>query len=285
MSRMAVSVAMCLAICAATGAARQNRRSDTVVQLPSASLGDQRSVAILLPTDYATSKRTYPVLYLLHGGGQDHMAFADRPWFQAQASRGVIIVTPNAKTLTGGDSWYVNSVAEPSAKYEDFIVKDVITYVDTHYRTVSTRDGRAIAGVSMGAWGAMMLGLRHHSMFSAIGAFSAPYGISRQAPDMDMTSRTQQRFGAPNTPERMERDPAVLAANIPVESVPLLYLASGAQDLFVRDNRAFVARLAERKISYEYRELSPLAHSWDVWDSQITTFLDVLSRKWSVPKW
>ena len=132
----------------------------------------------------------------------------------------------------------------------------------------------------MGAWGAMMLGLKHHQLFGAIGAMSAPFGISRQDPNMDMTSRTQQRFGAPATPERLERDPGTLVTTIPVESVPWLYLASGNQDIFVGDNRRFVEKLTARKIPYEYRELSPFGHSWDVWDGQLVSFLDVMSARW-----
>src|SRR5262245_25614833 len=143
------------------------------------------------------------------------------------------------------------------------------------------RRSRAVAGVSMGAWGAMLLGLKHPQLFGAIGALSAPFGISRQDPNMDMASRTQQRFGAPETAERRERDPGTLATTIPVESAPMLYLACGNQDLFVGDNRGFVQRLTARKIPYEYRELSPLGHSWDLWDGQLVNFIDILSRRWS----
>jgi S-formylglutathione hydrolase FrmB len=248
----------------------------TVVRVPSPSLGREQVATILLPASYGTSQRRYPVLYLLHGGGQDHTVFATRGWFRALASRDMIVVTPSA-----GDSWYVNSVADPSAKYEDFVVKDLVAYVDREYRTLASGHGRAIAGVSMGAWGAMMLGLKHHQIFGAIGAMSAPFGISRQDPNMDMTSRTQQRFGAPETPERRERDPGTLAATIPAESVPFLYLACGNQDIFVADNRRFVERLTARKIPYEYRELSPFGHSWDVWDGQLVTFVDVMSTRWA----
>jgi putative tributyrin esterase len=248
----------------------------TVVSVPSASLGREQVATILLPASYRTSQQRYPVMYLLHGGGQDHTAFAARGWFRALSSRDMIVVTPSV-----GDSWYVNSVADANAKYEDFVVKDLIEYVDGRYRTVASRDGRAIAGVSMGAWGAMMLGLKHHQLFGAVGALSAPFGISRQDPKMDMTSRTQQRFGAPETPERRERDPGTLASTIPVESVPLLYLACGNQDIFVADNRRFVERLTARKIPYEYRELSPFGHSWDVWDGQLVAFVDVMSKRWS----
>ena len=247
-----------------------------IVRFPSAALGSDQVATVLLPSTYAETRTRYPVLYLLHGGGQDHTAFATRPWFQAQRSRNMIIVTPQA-----GDNWYVNSVADPNAKYEDLLVKDLLEYIDTHYRTIASRDGRAIAGISMGAWGAMLSGLKHHRLFGAVGALSAPFGISRQAPDMDMTSRTQQRFGAPGTPERRERDPGTLAAEISAESLPYFYLACGSQDLFVRDNRAFVQRLAERKLPYEYHEISPFGHSWDLWDPQLVNFIDVLSRRWA----
>jgi S-formylglutathione hydrolase FrmB len=249
----------------------------TVVRVPAASLGGEQIATILLPSSYDTSRQRYPVLYLLHGGGQDHTAFATRGWFAALASRNMIVVTPSV-----GDSWYVNSVADAAAKYEDFVVRDLIEFVDKQYRTVASREGRAIAGVSMGAWGAMLLGLKHPQVFGAVGAMSAPFGISRQDPNMDMTSRTQQRFGAPGSPERRERDPGTLVTTVPVESVPLLYLASGNQDIFVADNRRFVERLTARKIPYEYRELSPLGHSWDVWDGQLVSFVDVLSVRWGL---
>jgi putative tributyrin esterase len=252
--------------------------SPTVVRVPSAALNETRPVSILLPADYAQSGRRYPVLYLLHGGGQDHTAFAARPWFGAQASRGIIIVTPNA-----GESWYVNSVADPKAKYEDFVVNDLIGYIDRTYRTVAGRQGRAVAGVSMGGWGAMLLGLKHHHLFGFVGALSAPYLISRQSPNMDMSSREQQTFGKPGSPERLERDPSSLLANVPLESVPVLYLASGNQDIFVIDNRRFVERLTERKIPYEYREVSPRGHSWDLWDDQLVNFIELLSRMWKQP--
>ena len=247
-----------------------------VIQVPSASLNEPRSVSVLVPAGYEQSGRRYPVLYLLHGGGQDHTAFAMRAWFGAQADRSMIIVTPNA-----GESWYVNSVVDPSARYEDFVAKDLVTYIDANYRTIATREGRAVAGVSMGGWGAMLLGLKHPQLFGAVGALSAPYLISRQSPNMDMSSREQQTFGKPGSPERLARDPVSLLATIPLESVPELYVASGNQDIFVIDNRRFVERLTERKIPYEYREVSPRGHSWDLWDEQLLAFIERLSRTWS----
>lgn len=97
---------------------------------------------------------------------------------------------------------------------------------------------------------------------------------------MDMTSRTQQRFGAPETSERRERDPVSLLAAIANGSVPFLYLASGNHDIFVTDNRRFAERLTARKIPYEYRELSPFGQSWEVWEGQLVNFVDIPSQRW-----
>ncbi|MGE5834586.1 MAG: hypothetical protein ACM4AI_08925 [Acidobacteriota bacterium] len=129
----------------------------------------------------------------------------------------------------------------------------------------------------------MLLGLKHHELFRAAGALSAPYLISRQSPNMDMTSREQQTFGQPGSPERLERDPVSVLAAIPIESVPRLYLASGNQDIFVVDNRRFVERLTEGKIPYEYREISPRGHSWDLWNGQLLSFIDLLAGTWNQP--
>src|SRR5262245_582121 len=74
-----------------------------VVTVPSVSLEAEQTASILLPASYTQSNRRYPVLYLLHGGGQDHTAFATRSWFKTLASREMIVVTPGV-----GDSWYVN---------------------------------------------------------------------------------------------------------------------------------------------------------------------------------
>src|SRR5262245_22939781 len=89
-----------------------------VVTVPSMSLGTEQIATILLPASYSQSNRRYPVLYLLHGGGQDHTAFATRSWFRAMGSRQMIVVTPRV-----GYSWYVNSAADANAKYEDFVSK------------------------------------------------------------------------------------------------------------------------------------------------------------------
>lgn len=62
----------------------------------------------------------------------------------------------------GENGWYVNNYTNPKMQWENYIIEDLIPYVDGHYRTVALREGRAIAGLSMGGYGAMFLGLKHH---------------------------------------------------------------------------------------------------------------------------
>ncbi|MGB9430826.1 MAG: alpha/beta hydrolase-fold protein [Candidatus Acidiferrum sp.] len=149
-----------------------------IVQFPSASLGDQRTMLVMLPVDYDGSVSRYPTLYLLHGYDADITDWARGTDLSAYAARHhLIIVTPDASR-----GWYLNSVANPKARFDDYIMKDVIPYVDAHFRTIPEPFARAIAGVSMGGFGAMFLGLEHRDQFAAIGSFSGALAVAHNAP-------------------------------------------------------------------------------------------------------
>ena len=166
------------------------------IEVPGPSLvgnrmGDSptRLVSIYLPPSYSTHpRRRYPVVYLLHGFGADDRAFIAGAYqnlnirvsmdslVRAGLVREMIVVTPNARNRFDG-SFYANSPA--TGKWEDFIVRDLISYVDSHYRTIPRRDSRGIAGHSMGGYGALMLAAKHPELFSAVYALS-PYGLSKE---------------------------------------------------------------------------------------------------------
>jgi putative tributyrin esterase len=252
------------------------------VKLQSAALGQERAFNILLPRDYEKSARRYPVLYLLHGLGDNHMMWSLRSNVSAYAERrGLIVVMPDASR-----SFYVNSAADEKAKFEDFIAKDLIDYVDANFRTLPLRRSRAVAGLSMGGYGAMFLGLKHYKRFAAIGSFSGALGASHDwpasTPDAGRPLRRrpdiESLFGAPGSATRGERDPFLLVEKVPAAEMPFLYLACGGQDFLIAENRAFVELLAGKRIAYEYREISPRVHSWDFWDDHVRVFLNVLAR-------
>lgn len=143
---------------------------------------DWREVTVYLPPSYSKrpSKR-YPVVYLLHGFAADHRAFMKGAYqnlniritmdslIKAGATREMIVVTPNARSWFDG-SFYANSVV--TGNWEDFIVRDLVGYMDRRYRTVRRRTGRGITGHSMGGFGALRVGMRHPEVFSAVYALS-----------------------------------------------------------------------------------------------------------------
>ena len=136
---------------------------DTVEFSPAHLGGMQVKFNIILPRDYAASDRRFPVLYLLHGYTDDYSAWVTKSNLLLHApAYEEIIVMPE-----GGTGWYMNNQGDKKLEWEDYLIQDLIPYVDSHYRTVATRQGRAIAGLSMGGYGAMTLGLRHPDLFAA----------------------------------------------------------------------------------------------------------------------
>jgi S-formylglutathione hydrolase FrmB len=145
------------------------------------ALGDpvEQDVHVYLPPGYDSSpERRYPVLYLLHGfGGEPDMWTGPNSFLQelmdTQLRQGriqeFIVVMPNGANRLGG-AFYLNSSV--TGGWEDFIVRDVVGYVDTRYRTMPRPESRGIAGHSMGGYGALRLGMRHPDVFGSVYALA-----------------------------------------------------------------------------------------------------------------
>lgn len=254
-----------------------NAKTVTTYKLRSAATGDERLFNVLLPADYSSSLRRYPVLYLLHGYGDNHTTWST--WTNLSgyaANREMIVVMPD-----GSRSFFINSAANPEARFEDFIIAELIPYVDSQFRTIPLRRARAIAGNSMGGYGAMILGLKHPGMFAAIGSFSGAVDYARdgQHPASPRDIEIQALFGPDGSADRHARNPFLLVQKISSAEFPMLYLVCGGQDPQLPKNRRFVELLAEKKIPYEYREISPRVHSWALWDEQTPVFLDLLKTR------
>ena len=119
--------------------------------------------------------RRYPVLYLLHGLTGDYKDWSTRTNL-AEYSKTVpvIIVMPDA-----GNSWYTNA-ADGTSKFEDYIATELPADVVQKYRTINSRHGRAIAGLSMGGYGALKLALKRPAQFSVVGSFSGAFEVTRE---------------------------------------------------------------------------------------------------------
>ncbi len=215
------------------------------VRIPGAGIG-LRTFAVLLPSGYEQSDRRYPVLYLLHGGGQDHTAFMARRDFARRARVVEMIVVMPAADRSAMPARAVTG-------YEDFIARELVSYVDANYRTLGTAQSRAIAGLSMGGMIAVGAGLRYPQVFGTVGAFS------------------------PAAP-RADRPPPAAAAG------QQFYVACGSLDSLLPASRRLVAALEAAGVAHEYHELPGLDHTWDVWDPQIDAFIQFLSRAQGWPR-
>lgn len=158
-----------------------------------------RDVSIYLPPGYESSTQRYRVVYLLHG-----YTGTDRGWMnpsyvglpqmmdhliERHAIEPMIIVMPNAFNRFGG-SFYTNSAL--SGGWEDFIVHDLVTYTDEHYRTIAKGIGRGIAGHSMGAYGALRIGMDHPEVFAAAYGMSPCCSCWDEKEDRDDVRKAQR---------------------------------------------------------------------------------------------
>jgi enterochelin esterase-like enzyme len=139
-------------------------------------LGDdgKEKIFIYLPPDYYDSEKSYPVVYYLHGYGETPGVFMeatkhDLDQYFSTTEDAFIMVEISGNGTTGG-SFYVNSPA--SGNWEDFVIKDVIPYVDAQYRTLARVESRGICGFSMGGFGSMNLALLHPDIFGAVYSMS-----------------------------------------------------------------------------------------------------------------
>jgi len=249
-------------------------RDYDTVELSAPHLGGMKvGFNLIFPRGYSTSGRRYPVLYLLHGYTDHYPAWVSYTNL-TQYSKGYeeIIVMPE-----GDNGWYTNNWADPKLEWEDFLVLDLIPFVDGHYRTVASRQGRAIAGLSMGGYGAIKLALKYPAMFAAAASLSGAVASARpdwtkSLTDPEVKKVIEADFGPPENPARAENDPFELIRKLRPDEVPQLYLSIGSSDFLLQENREFVQLLARQGVPYEYREV-PGKHEWPVWDRQIQVVL------------
>ncbi|MFB7663539.1 alpha/beta hydrolase-fold protein [Kitasatospora sp. NPDC056138] len=143
------------------------------------AIGWQPAVNVLLPDDYHTSGRTYPVLYLFHGGGtdQDFITF-DRLGIRAwTAGKPLIVVMPDG----GHMGWYSNPVSSNTGprNWETFHIAQLLPWIEANFRTYAEYDGRAVSGFSMGGFGALKYAAKYYGHFASVSAHSGPASLRR----------------------------------------------------------------------------------------------------------
>ncbi|WKL57730.1 alpha/beta fold hydrolase [Asticcacaulis sp. ZE23SCel15] len=155
-----------------------------------------RSVIVYLPPDYtANPNKRYPVIYALHGYSINNEIWTKEikspATIEAAFAAGVkdmIVVLPNSQTVHNG-SMYSNSVT--TGDWEGFIARDVVAYIDSHYRTLARRESRGLAGHSMGGYGTMRIGMKHPEVFGALYAMSPCCMSARGAPPPETAAKLE----------------------------------------------------------------------------------------------
>lgn len=246
----------------------------------SPSVGRDKSITVLLPPAYSPTAAPLPVLYLLHGYGGDRTTWLRCTDLTEHAARHkMILVLPES-----GRSWLINDAR--GRRYEDYFVHEVVTYIDENFNTVTRRDGRGIAGFSMGGACALIHALRHGSLFSVVGSHSGafeaplregdPYARFRGDRTLAIpTERDHQRvWGPAGSQTRRVYDPyTLLAARDPALSLQV-YLDIGLDDYarIISMNRNMRDALASGSVPHLYCERAG-GHDWTFVNSGLPTLL------------
>lgn len=236
-------------------------------------MGREMHYRVILPFQYKrqTAKR-YPVIYLLHGLDGHYDNWTDKTKLEQYSfPYEYIIVTPE-----GGDGWYTDSASVPADKYESYIIRELIPEIDQTFRTVAKRNHRVIAGLSMGGYGALKLGLKYPHLFAVAGSFSGAMDSPiRGQNNKYLRPSIMSVFGPVESQTRKDNDIFRIVRELPAEKtkdLPFLYIACGTEDFLFQANRDFVDLLIKQKIPAEYRP-RPGTHNWTFWDTEANQFL------------
>jgi S-formylglutathione hydrolase FrmB len=160
------------------------------------ALADPTGVRVLLPAGYSASHRRYPVLYLLHGccnGTTGYRSWTDQMGAEnLTAGLPLIVVMPDGGSNGGYVNWW-NFGAQGQPAWETYHIAQLIPWVDRHYRTVASRAGRALAGLSMGGDGAIHYAARHPDMFVSASAYSGAVDLNVVRPAEDAVGLDDDR--------------------------------------------------------------------------------------------
>jgi enterochelin esterase-like enzyme len=244
----------------------------------------ERKYAIYLPPDYETSQRSYPVLYLLHGSGDDQTGWvqfgevlniADEA-IKSGLATSMIIVMPDANT---GKRGYVNDVKKEWL-YEDFFFQEFMPYIEKTYRIKAEKHYRAIAGLSMGGEGTFIYALHHPELFSAACPLSAATG-PRSIDDLKNYRLWKGVEGISDTDkESYFKRYSVLSLieNMPDDQKKAVrwYIDCGDDDFLYEGNSLVHIAMRKKEIPHEYRVRDGV-HSWTYWRASLPKVLEFVS--------
>lgn len=253
------------------------------LSMPSKILKMDRKYAVYLPANYESSQRSYPVLYLLHGGGDDQTGWVQFGEVQHITDKAVaeglatemIIVMPDANTGTRG---YFNAV-RGNWNYEDFFFKEFMPFIEKTYRIKTEKRFRAVAGLSMGGGGSLLYALHHPELFSSACPLSASVG------PVDMKdAETRLKRTVPDATEAEiktfyeTQNGLALINSLPAADLKSVkwYFDCGDDDFLFEMNSLVHIAMRKKEIPHEFR-IRDGGHTWKYWRTALPTVLGFVS--------
>lgn len=250
---------------------------------------------IYLPPNYDRFEMRYPVLYLLHPWGMDECYWTDVMGFHTIAERLMHAgtVPPFIMVMPQGDKSFFVDAADPHGHYEpivegnplffkgalegcgdygDYFLNEVILFADQRYRTRTDREGRVIAGISMGGAGAAINAFSHPDWFGGVGIHSpALFGPDQLGPPWI--------FGLNDPDAFASRDPIHLAAHLKQTTAPRIYLDCGVDDELAAPSRLLHDALEKARIPHTYMTGAG-SHTWAYWHERLPQYLGFYTAGW-----
>ncbi len=270
-------------LCGATLLNAQTGKVMDKLVVKSKILNMDRNYAIYLPPDYETSKRDYPVLYLLHGGGDDQTGWiqfgevkliTDKAIGEGTATP-MIIVMPDANTDVRG---YENDVTG-KWRYEDFFFQEFLPSVEKTYRIKGDKRYRAVAGLSMGGGGSFTYALHQPQMFSSACPLSASTGPLNLEDAKTRLNRDDKNFADSSVNSYYKRQSVLsLIDNMPDSNKKSVrwYIDCGDDDFLYEGNSLVHIAMRKKEIPQEFR-IRDGGHSWTYWRASLPAVLEFVS--------
>ncbi|MEI8225859.1 MAG: alpha/beta hydrolase family protein [Bacteroidota bacterium] len=263
--------------------AQTGKVSDNL-SMPSKLLKMDRKYAIYLPPDYETSQRSYPVLYLLHGAGDDQTGWvqfgevlniADEA-IKTGIATAMIIVMPDANT---GKRGYVNDV-KGEWLYEDFFFQEFMLFIEKTYRIKADKRYRAIAGLSMGGEGTFIYALHHPELFSSACPLSAATGPKNieALKDYRLWQGVEDITDADKESYFKRYSVLNLIENMPDAQKKALrwYIDCGDDDFLYEGNSLVHIAMRKKEIPHEFR-IRDGGHTWTYWRASLPKVMEFVS--------
>ena len=219
--------------------------------------------AVIVRPDNYESLKELPVVYLLHGYSDGYDGWLKKgDGFQRAADLyNMMIVCPDG----GFSSWYWDSPVDEKFRYETYVSKELVKFVDGKYKTIKDRKARGITGLSMGGHGALYLALKHQDVFGAAGSMSGGVDIRPFPNNWDMAKRLG-KFS--DQPQNWEQNTVINMLHLLTPNSLSLIIDCGTDDFFFKVNEKLHEELLYRNIPHDYIT-RPGGHSWPYWKNSV----------------